>query len=394
MVLLAMGVVFEMPIFILALTRLGILSTRSCATTAGSATSRRVPRRRAPGRRPVHDLIEILPLWVLYEGSIWLSVLLDRRQARPVADGIPSLRATLGDRWHAEQSRRNRRRPQQGRARSAAKAQPHGRKRHASGGNPNQQLFFSRMRRRAKPMYVILAVLFALTFAFLGVGSGANSGLDQLFSGLNIFGGGGTSVSKAQKESAEASDRPEGLPRPRDRLRVEGRHPERDHALQQYTTLKPKDAARLERARRPPADAGAELRRPSTRPRIRTSSSPRRARPSGPTGKLGDRARHGSDRAGRSDARQPRRPTSTSGRTPRTAAPSLLQGARRSSSRRTRTRSSSSRRPRRRAGRHDDRDRGLQGLSEAQPELVDRGPDPAADQAALAGAGDAAKKKK
>ena len=34
--------------------------------------------------------------------------------------------------------------------------------------------------------YVILAVLFAVTFAFLGVGSGANSGLDQLFSGIGV----------------------------------------------------------------------------------------------------------------------------------------------------------------------------------------------------------------
>src|SRR5882672_5757121 len=84
----------------------------------------------------------------------------------------------------------------------AAKASAKGgRKRHhASGGNPNQQLFFSRMRRRAKPMYLILAILFAVTFAFLGVGSGANGGLDQLFSGLNIFGHGGSSVSKALKE--------------------------------------------------------------------------------------------------------------------------------------------------------------------------------------------------
>lgn len=88
-----------------------------------------------------------------------------------------------------------------------AKAQPAkavrrggGRRRHAGGGNPNQQLFFMRLRRHAKLAYLVLAVLFAATFAFLGVGSGTNSGLDQLFNGLNIFGGGGgTSVSQAQK---------------------------------------------------------------------------------------------------------------------------------------------------------------------------------------------------
>src|SRR6266404_1030383 len=71
---------------------------------------------------------------------------------------------------------------------------------HAGGGNPNQQLFFMRLRRKAKLAYLVLAVLFAITFAFLGVGSGTNGGLDQLFSGLNIFSGGGNPVSKAQKE--------------------------------------------------------------------------------------------------------------------------------------------------------------------------------------------------
>ena len=75
-----------------------------------------------------------------------------------------------------------------------------GRKRHAGGGNPNQDLFFMKLRRHAKWAYVALALLFAITFAGLGVGSGS-SGLDQLFSGLNVFGGSsGTSVSKAQKE--------------------------------------------------------------------------------------------------------------------------------------------------------------------------------------------------
>src|SRR3954452_20272696 len=83
-------------------------------------------------------------------------------------------------------------------AKPKAAARPHGRRKHAAGGNPNQQLFFMRLRRQAKWVYVLLAVLFAITFAFLGVGSGTN-GLDQLFSGLNFFGGGGPSVSKAKK---------------------------------------------------------------------------------------------------------------------------------------------------------------------------------------------------
>ena len=127
-------------------------------------------------------------------------------------------------------------------AKASAKARP-GRKRHASGGNPNQQLFFSRLRRQAKPAYLILAVLFAVTFAFLGVGSGANSGLDQLFSGLNLFGRGGSSVSKALKDVQKHPSDPKGFRALATAYEAKGDSPNAISALQQYTTLKPKDPA-------------------------------------------------------------------------------------------------------------------------------------------------------
>lgn len=84
-----------------------------------------------------------------------------------------------------------------------AKAQPaksrgRGRKRrHSGGGNPNQDLFFVKMRRGQKWLYGLLAVVFAVGFAGLGVGSGTG-GLQQLYSG--IFGTGGDPVSKAKGE--------------------------------------------------------------------------------------------------------------------------------------------------------------------------------------------------
>lgn len=81
MVLLAMGLVFELPIVILSLVRLGILSTRQLRSNrrmgyfvilcVGVAL---------PGVDPVTTIIETIPLWVLYEGSIWLSVLFERRE--------------------------------------------------------------------------------------------------------------------------------------------------------------------------------------------------------------------------------------------------------------------------------------------------------------------------
>ncbi len=128
-----------------------------------------------------------------------------------------------------------------------SKAQPakpvrrtRGRRRHAGGGNPNQQLFFSRLRRQAKFMYVLLAVLFAATFAFLGVGSGS-SGLSDLFSGLNVFGSsGGSSISKAQKEVS--SNPVKGY---RDLATAYEQHGDTVKAigaLQSYTALRKKDA--------------------------------------------------------------------------------------------------------------------------------------------------------
>jgi tetratricopeptide (TPR) repeat protein len=118
-----------------------------------------------------------------------------------------------------------------------------GRRGHAGGGNPNQQLFFMRLRRQAKLMYVLLAVLFALTFAFLGVGSGSGGGLDQLFQGLNIFHRSGTSVSKAQKEIKDHPSDPKGF---RDLATAyEGKSDTAGaiSALQSYTSLKKKDVA-------------------------------------------------------------------------------------------------------------------------------------------------------
>jgi sec-independent protein translocase protein TatC len=80
LVLAGVGIVFELPIFVLALVRLGILKTSTL----------RQNRRLGyfivvviavvlPGIDPVTTTLEAMPLVVLYEGSIWLAVLLERR---------------------------------------------------------------------------------------------------------------------------------------------------------------------------------------------------------------------------------------------------------------------------------------------------------------------------
>lgn len=127
---------------------------------------------------------------------------------------------------------------------AAAKAQPpksraRGRRRHSGGGNPNQELFFVRLRRHQKWVYAVLAVVFGLSFIFVGVGSGNGGGLSQLWN--NIFGGNGSSsISKA---SALAKTHPAAGYRALATAYEEASHPALAIiALQQYLQLRPKDA--------------------------------------------------------------------------------------------------------------------------------------------------------
>jgi sec-independent protein translocase protein TatC len=82
-VLVAMAIVFELPLFVVGLTRIGILSTRTLRR------SRRIGYFivccvgvALPGVDPVTTIVETVPLLLLYEISIWASVLLERRAER------------------------------------------------------------------------------------------------------------------------------------------------------------------------------------------------------------------------------------------------------------------------------------------------------------------------
>jgi tetratricopeptide (TPR) repeat protein len=126
-----------------------------------------------------------------------------------------------------------------------AKAQPskarRRRGRHSGGGNPNQDLFFMRLRRHAKWAYVVLAILFAATFAAVGVGSGS-SGLGQLFSGL--FGGGGSNTTSISGAQAEIQKHPaKGYHDLALAYEAKGDTSGAVSALQSYVGLRPKDAA-------------------------------------------------------------------------------------------------------------------------------------------------------
>jgi sec-independent protein translocase protein TatC len=80
-VLLGIVVVFQLPLVVLGLVSLGVLSSRSLRrhrrigyfVTAVIALA-------LPGPDPVTTFLELLPMWALFEGSIWLAVLFERRQ--------------------------------------------------------------------------------------------------------------------------------------------------------------------------------------------------------------------------------------------------------------------------------------------------------------------------
>ena len=101
------------------------------------------------------------------------------------------------------------------------------------------ELFFSRLRVHAKWAFALLAVVFAGSFVFLGVGSG-NAGLGDVFS--NVFGGGSApSIEDLQEKLAE---------RPRDKtvltdlaqaLERDGRTEEAIAAYRTYLALRPRD---------------------------------------------------------------------------------------------------------------------------------------------------------
>jgi sec-independent protein translocase protein TatC len=76
----ATGLIFQLPVFVLGLVRLGVL------TSAQLRRNRRIGYVALLGGAillptvdPVSLALEVLPLWVLFELSIWLSVLLERR---------------------------------------------------------------------------------------------------------------------------------------------------------------------------------------------------------------------------------------------------------------------------------------------------------------------------
>jgi tetratricopeptide (TPR) repeat protein len=109
------------------------------------------------------------------------------------------------------------------------------------------QMFFMRLRRGTKPMFIFLALVFAASFVFLGVGSGSSGIGDLLRGNFDLFGGSsGPSISKAQDRIKK---NPKDAPAYLDLAHAyenKGRTDDAIGALKSYVALKPKATSALQ----------------------------------------------------------------------------------------------------------------------------------------------------
>jgi tetratricopeptide (TPR) repeat protein len=102
-------------------------------------------------------------------------------------------------------------------------------------------LFFQRLRAQAKWMFVFLALVFAVSFVFFGVGANiSGTGVADILG----FGGGGTGQPSVDDARERLDNNPTDAQALRDlatALQTEGKTQEAIQPLEQYTALRPKD---------------------------------------------------------------------------------------------------------------------------------------------------------
>jgi sec-independent protein translocase protein TatC len=91
-VLVGMVVIFQTPLVIVGLVSIGVLSSRTLRRNRryGYFITALVALA-LPGPDLLTTFLELLPMWALFEGSIWLAVLIERRRAK-----VSPASATLG----------------------------------------------------------------------------------------------------------------------------------------------------------------------------------------------------------------------------------------------------------------------------------------------------------
>ena len=206
------------------------------------------------------------------------------RVAPTLVDGEPRYRKGGMRMARADQTQRQR-------ARAAAAGSTAG---SGSAQAIEDTMFFPRLRRHAKWVFVLLALVFALSFVFFGVGAGG-TGIGDILRG----GGGSSATRRPSSRSAQARrgepERRRGAARPRDG--APARRPDRrgDRRLERYTRARAQGHRRAARARGALPRARGSATRRSWRS-CRRSSQRRRRHPAA----VDDAARQG-DRRSASD---------------------------------------------------------------------------------------------
>jgi tetratricopeptide (TPR) repeat protein len=130
--------------------------------------------------------------------------------------------------------------------RSAKRAKPHAAvapSRRGGGDSWEDQLFFARLRRHAKWMFVFLALIFGFGFVLFGIGAGG-TGLGDILRGSG--GGGDTPSVSGAREATEKNPKDAAAWRELSTaLQTQGDTEEAIQALTRYVDLRPKDAEAL-----------------------------------------------------------------------------------------------------------------------------------------------------
>jgi tetratricopeptide (TPR) repeat protein len=108
-------------------------------------------------------------------------------------------------------------------------------------------LFFSKLRKRTKWVFIFLAVVFGVTFVVFGVGSSVGgAGLSDIFNGIRGGGSGQPSVSKAEKATQKNPKDANAWKTLATAYDSNGDVVSAISAWTTYTTLRPKDADGLQ----------------------------------------------------------------------------------------------------------------------------------------------------
>jgi regulator of sirC expression with transglutaminase-like and TPR domain len=117
------------------------------------------------------------------------------------------------------------------------------RRRHKDSGGQRFEdtLFFNRLRKQAKWVFVLLAIVFGVSFALFGVGSSVGAGLSDIFQGIRGNGSGQPSVKKAEQAAQQRPKSPRAWRELAAAYETQGNLTGAISAWVTYTSLRPKD---------------------------------------------------------------------------------------------------------------------------------------------------------